>query len=66
MRKLRFGFGGKNLPIPWKIQKIVSSIKYILGIASVSEFIVGEPAIAFWLMIGGAFIDEVSKYFYEE
>lgn len=66
MRKIRFGFGGTNLPTPWKVQKVVSSIKYILGVVSVSEFIAGEPAISFWLLLGGAFIDEAGKYFYEE
>lgn len=66
MRKLKFGFGGRNLPVPWRIQKVVNSLKYILGVVSVSEFIAGEPAISFWILFGGAVMDEASKYFYEE
>lgn len=66
MRKIRFGFGGRGLPIPWKVQKIVDSLKYILGIVSGSVFIAGEPAISFWILLAGAFMDELSKYFYEE
>lgn len=66
MRKIRFGFAGKNLPIPWKIQKVLDSLKYIMGIVSGAEFIIGNPSVAFYILLGGAFLDELSKYFYEE
>lgn len=66
MRKIKFGFGGRGLPIPWKVQKIVDSLKYLLGIVSGAEFIIGNPSIAFWILLSGAFMDELSKYFYEE
>jgi len=66
MRKLKFGFGGKKFPMPWKVEKVVTSIKAILLLASGHQYIADNVSLSFWLLVSGAVIDELSKYFYEE
>jgi hypothetical protein len=66
MRKLKFGIGGRNFPMPWKVEKVVTSIKAILLVVSGHQYVSDNSKLAFWLLVGGAVVDQVSKYFYEE
>ncbi len=50
-------------PTPDNIQYLVTALKTILLAVSGTVLANGNPVMAFWIMVGGAVLDELSKFF---
>jgi hypothetical protein len=48
-------------PTPKNVKKWLLAIKSILATISVSAYVNGNEKIAFWILVGGAVIDELTN-----
>jgi hypothetical protein len=48
-------------PTPKNLRKWLLAIKSILGTISGAAYINGKEKVAFWILVGGAFIDELTN-----
>jgi hypothetical protein len=53
-------------PTPKNVKKWLLAIKSILAIISVSAYVNANEKIAFWILVGGAVIDELTNLFSNE
>jgi hypothetical protein len=53
-------------PTPKNVKKWLLAIKSILGTISVSAYVNGSEKVAFWILVGGAVIDELTNLFSNE
>ena len=53
-------------PTPKNVKKWLLAIKSVLGTISVSAYVNGNEKIAFWILVGGAVIDELTNLFSNE
>jgi len=53
-------------PTPKNVKKWLLAIKSILATISVSAYVNGNEKIAFWILVGGAVIDELTNLFSNE
>ncbi|RYD57301.1 MAG: hypothetical protein EOP56_08300 [Sphingobacteriales bacterium] len=51
---------------PKKLLKLMLAIKGILLAASGSAYMTNHPGLAFWMLVGGAALDELTKLFTDE
>lgn len=50
-------------PTPKNVKKWLLAIKSVLATISVSAYVNGNEKIAFWILVGGAVIDELTNLF---
>lgn len=50
-------------PTPKNVKKWLLAIKSILGTISGAAYVNGNEKVAFWILVGGAFIDELTNLF---
>jgi hypothetical protein len=50
-------------PTPKNVKKWLLAIKSILGTISGAAYVNGNEKMAFWILVGGAFIDELTNLF---
>jgi hypothetical protein len=53
-------------PTPKNVKKWLLAIKSILATISVSAYVNGSEKVAFWILVGGAVIDELTNLFSNE
>jgi len=53
-------------PTPKNVKKWLLAIKSILATISVSAYVNGSEKVAFWILVGGACIDELTNLFSNE
>jgi len=45
---------------------LLTSLKGIIGVISISTYTMSHEKIAFWILVGGAVIDEIIKFLNKE
>lgn len=50
-------------PTPKNVKRWLLAIKSILGTISGAAYVNGNEKVAFWILVGGAFIDELTNLF---
>jgi hypothetical protein len=53
-------------PTPKNVKRWLLAIKSILATISVSAYVNGNEKVAFWILVGGAVIDELTNLFSNE
>lgn len=50
-------------PTPKNIQQLLLSLKAVVGAVAITTFATQSATVGFWILLGGALLDELAKFF---
>lgn len=63
MPQEKFSYRNYFRPTPKNIEQLLLAFKAVIGTAAITTYAMSSEKLGFWLLIGGAALDAIAKFF---